>query len=91
MKNHSPKNLLPIAFALILLTSCEKPMVCGFEELPPKVDPCTLTPDPGPCEAMIEKAFYNPQTGQCETFYWGGCGGTVPFETLVECRQQCGS
>jgi hypothetical protein len=48
---------------------------------------CSLIPDPGPCDAAIPKYFYNPVTGLCEQFIWGGCGGVVPFQTLQECIQ----
>ncbi|MFT5821169.1 MAG: hypothetical protein ACI8ZM_002418 [Crocinitomix sp.] len=47
---------------------------------------CLLTPDAGPCEASIERYYYNQETGDCEMFYWGGCQGFVPFETLEECE-----
>ncbi|MEO5730297.1 MAG: BPTI/Kunitz-type proteinase inhibitor domain-containing protein, partial [Byssovorax sp.] len=28
-------------------------------------------------------------TQRCRDFIWGGCGGTVPFETRRECRSVC--
>lgn len=62
-----------------LLTGC----VIKCYELP---SACELTPDPGPCEALIERYFYNQETGECEMFHWGGCEGVVPFETLEECE-----
>lgn len=51
---------------------------------------CALKPEPGVCEALIPKAFFNSTTNRCEPFDWGGCGGVVPFRTVEECRQVCG-
>ena len=53
-----------------------------------QVDPCTLLPDPGPCEAAIPAWYFDNDWGSCTQFTWGGCGGTVPFETLEECLAQ---
>jgi len=53
------------------------------------VPECCLVPDPGDCEAMIPKWYYEPETGKCTEFTWGGCGGTVPFETEQECEEAC--
>ena len=53
-------------------------------------DSCELIPNSGPCEAIIPKYFFNPETQECESFDWGGCSGVVPFESLEEC-QQCES
>ena len=48
-------------------------------------DPCTLLPDPGPCEAAIPAWYFDQDFGACTQFSWGGCAGTVPFETLEDC------
>ncbi len=48
-------------------------------------DPCTLLPDPGPCEAAIPAWYFDADFGACTQFSWGGCEGTVPFETLEDC------
>lgn len=47
---------------------------------------CDLTPDPGPCEALIPKYYYDKESGKCKEFDWGGCGGTVPFDSMEECK-----
>lgn len=47
---------------------------------------CALVPDAGPCEAAFTRYYYDAGTGECKEFIWGGCGGTVPFETLEECE-----
>ena len=49
-------------------------------------DPCLLVPDPGPCEAAIPAWHFNPVTQNCAEFFWGGCEGVVPFETLAACQ-----
>ena len=48
---------------------------------------CYLEPDSGPCEAAIPKYYYDANDGVCKEFVWGGCGGTVPFDTLSECKE----
>ena len=50
-----------------------------------QVDPCTQLPDTGPCEAAIPAWYFDLDWGQCTQFLWGGCEGTVPFETLEDC------
>lgn len=47
---------------------------------------CELKPDAGPCEAIFIKYYFDQETQQCKVFEWGGCDGTVPFETLEECK-----
>ena len=56
------------------------------EGLPPDVDPYTLEPDPGPCEAAIPRYYYDNEAQMCREFFWGGCGGVIPFETMEECQ-----
>ena len=58
----------------------------GMPECSSNINPCTLIPDPGMCEAAIQKYYFNQETQQCEDFNWGGCGGVVPFESLAECE-----
>ena len=52
-------------------------------------DPCGAEPDAGECDAAFLRYYFNQQTGTCEEFMWGGCGGTVPFDTLEECENSC--
>ncbi|KAG5449831.1 Kunitz-type serine protease inhibitor 4 [Clonorchis sinensis] len=52
---------------------------------------CNLPPSVGMCRAMIPRFAFNPQTGQCELFYYGGCGGNGNnFESREECMEMCG-
>jgi len=57
--------------------------------LNPLPDDCYLEPDTGECLAAILRFYYDPETGSCETFTWGGCGGVVPFDTMEECEETC--
>ena len=52
-------------------------------------DPCGAEPNAGECDAAFLRYYFNQQTGACEEFIWGGCGGTVPFDTLEECESSC--
>ncbi|TXC81347.1 BPTI/Kunitz-type proteinase inhibitor domain-containing protein [Luteibaculum oceani] len=72
--------LLFFAFGLI---SCEKEVKdCPAER-------CSLKPDAGPCEAAIKKYYYSRERNKCLEFTWGGCKGTVPFNTLADCQGAC--
>ncbi len=48
--------------------------------------PCDLEPDVGPCDAAFPRYYFDQETQECKEFIWGGCEGTVPFETMEECR-----
>lgn len=64
----------------LFLFSCEKNN-CD------KPSRCELEPDPGNCFAAMPRYFYNSSSGKCEEFIWGGCAGTVPFETMEACYE----
>ncbi len=49
---------------------------------------CSMSPDPGDCLAAFPKYYYDPVDGNCKEFTWGGCGD-YPFETLIECEEEC--
>jgi|TARA_B100000401_G_scaffold159560_1_gene106595 hypothetical protein len=68
---------------LLLLINCDKD--------DPLDESCLLVPDPGLCQAAFPRYYYNSETDKCTQFLWGGCGGVVPFETLEECKNACGS
>ena len=53
---------------------------------------CLLPPDPGPCEGICPRFFYNCDTGRCEPLDYGCCGGNANnFLTSEECRSTCRS
>ncbi len=51
---------------------------------------CAHTGDPGSCKALLERYRYDPGSGTCKEFFWGGCGSPNPFETKEECVKVCG-
>ncbi|XP_070770631.1 tissue factor pathway inhibitor a [Enoplosus armatus] len=51
---------------------------------------CALKDEPGPCKAIKDRFFFNVDTGHCELFEYGGCGGNANnFETLETCEETC--
>jgi hypothetical protein len=50
---------------------------------------CYSQPKTGKCKAMINKYYFDFNSGTCKTFIWGGCGGNVPFQTMKECKKSC--
>uniref|UniRef100_A0A1X7SXG8 BPTI/Kunitz inhibitor domain-containing protein n=1 Tax=Amphimedon queenslandica TaxID=400682 RepID=A0A1X7SXG8_AMPQE len=56
----------------------------------PKVDPCTLNPQPGPCTASITSYYYNYTTETCQEFRYSGCfPNENNFPTQHECEEKC--
>ena len=50
---------------------------------------CYVKPDSGRCKALFYRAYYNPVTKTCAEFVYGGCGGSVPFDTIQACKNVC--
>uniref|UniRef100_A0A3Q0QZT4 BPTI/Kunitz inhibitor domain-containing protein n=1 Tax=Amphilophus citrinellus TaxID=61819 RepID=A0A3Q0QZT4_AMPCI len=51
---------------------------------------CALKDEAGPCRAIKDRYFFNVNSGRCELFEYGGCGGNKNnFETLEECEETC--
>jgi hypothetical protein len=51
---------------------------------------CELPPDVGPCDGAFPRYYYNPGSGECEVFIYGGCEGNANnFETLEACEAGC--
>jgi len=60
-------------------TICTEPAVDGWS-----------SPDPGSCEALIERWYYNSTDQYCHTFTFGGCDGNANnYVTELKCRQAC--
>lgn len=51
---------------------------------------CTTKGVRGPCKALLDRHYYDPGSGTCKEFFWGGCGEPAPFETKEECLKVCG-
>ena len=69
------KNIIIIA---LISFSCSKEELLIVE----KSEKCTLIPDAGNCKAQFKRYYFDPVDKCCKEFIWGGCSGTVPFETL---------
>jgi hypothetical protein len=50
---------------------------------------CVAKPKPGNCRGAIPKIYYDYRENRCKTFYWGGCGGFVPYQTMDACVKEC--
>jgi hypothetical protein len=54
------------------------------------VDPCLLPPDTGPCDGVCPRWYFDPETGACQEFVWGCCGGNANnFPTEESCAATC--
>ncbi|CAI5451245.1 unnamed protein product [Caenorhabditis angaria] len=66
------------------------PSTPAFE---PKFDgriACAMPPDAGTCTSYIPRWFFNSQTGQCEQFAYGSCGGNDNnFVDRSTCERRC--
>jgi len=63
---------------------CRRGERCVIDDL------CLAPAVVGPCDAAIPRWFYNSNTGECEQFTWGGCGGNDNnFETRDDCEAAC--
>ena len=49
--------------------------------------PCDLEPDSGLCNAAFPRYYFDKEAQECREFIWGGCNGTVPFETMEDCKE----
>ncbi|CAG2232294.1 unnamed protein product [Mytilus edulis] len=62
----------------------------GRSEPRPVSDPCYLPKKTGFCRAAFRRYFYNANTGNCESFIYGGCRGNGNnFKTIRECKRTC--
>ncbi|XP_051830497.1 kunitz-type protease inhibitor 3-like isoform X2 [Antechinus flavipes] len=51
---------------------------------------CHLPREEGECLAYMPKWYYNPKSGTCELFIYGGCRGNENrFDTRKHCRKIC--
>jgi hypothetical protein len=56
---------------------------------PETPEECLLEPDIGPCDGVCPRYYFDPNSQQCEVFFWGCCEGVVPFDTLESCAEMC--
>lgn len=51
---------------------------------------CNFAPEAGPCRYYFVRYYYDFQTGFCENFVYGGCGGNENnFLDLGSCLRNC--
>ncbi|KAH6925249.1 hypothetical protein HPB50_002864 [Hyalomma asiaticum] len=51
---------------------------------------CGQKADAGFCNAKLPYWWFNPDTGKCEEFYYGGCGGNENrYLTQQKCERTC--
>jgi hypothetical protein len=51
---------------------------------------CTLPANPGPCDGVCPRWFFDYLDGRCEEFIWGCCGGNANnFLTEATCAATC--
>jgi len=54
------------------------------------LDLCTLPAEMGHCLAYFERWYFDPTTGYCKPFVYGGCQGNGNrFDSEVACRTAC--
>ena len=53
-------------------------------------DICVLSPETGTCRGSFERFFYNKESGDCESFEYGGCDANANnFEDKETCENRC--
>ena len=51
---------------------------------------CSVPAEGGTCRASLRRWFFNENTGECERFVYGGCGGNRNnFASKDECTEAC--
>lgn len=84
------QTLIAILSLSAFLNAAEEILIPSMPWENGSADPrCTMVPEKGPCKAIFWKYTYDPKTNQCKEFMYGGCEGTVPFETKEECVKMC--
>ncbi|XP_026152169.1 tissue factor pathway inhibitor a [Mastacembelus armatus] len=86
--------ILCAVFCVARFGSCSRNKQAPPDGVQPELfifnDFCALKDEPGPCKAIKERFFFNVDTGNCEMFEYGGCGGNANnFETLEACEETC--
>lgn len=73
--------------AVFILTSLLALTGCNTTPLP---DACYQKAESGRCRAAKTRYYFDDRENRCKAFIWGGCEGSVPFDTAQQCFQQCG-
>ncbi|XP_071547545.1 uncharacterized protein [Panulirus ornatus] len=76
---------------ILLVVAVMAVCVCGSGRVSRVPSRCFLPPKKGVCRAFIPAFYYDPLTGACDCFVYGGClGNENRFSTLQECMDGCG-
>ncbi|XP_032879688.1 tissue factor pathway inhibitor [Amblyraja radiata] len=84
--------LLSLLSAALLLLIADSGTIAEdmLPDLPYGNEICVYRADPGRCNGLFKKYFYNISTLKCEEFIYGGCGGNENnFETKKKCLAKC--
>ena len=69
-----------VLFGLLIVGSCSS------EE---NHKDCALIHEVGNCKGSFPRYYFDQTEQKCKVFYWGGCDGLVPFQTLEDCNKKC--
>lgn len=75
--------------AAILAALLSMAVLPACNSSPPLPAACSQLPESGRCRASITRWWFDGKAGTCRAFIWGGCDGSVPFETREACHAQC--
>jgi Kunitz/Bovine pancreatic trypsin inhibitor domain len=75
-----------MALSALVLVGCHNYGDPSSTKLP---DACYQPPESGMCKAAFQRYYYDQESDSCKSFTWGGCKGSVPFETQDACVQTC--
>uniref|UniRef100_A0A8C8E0W4 Amyloid-beta A4 protein n=1 Tax=Oryzias sinensis TaxID=183150 RepID=A0A8C8E0W4_9TELE len=76
--------------AIIAMTTTTTTTTESVEEVVRAV--CWARAESGPCHGMLERWYFEPESGRCAPFLFGGCGGNRNnFETEEYCLAVCSS
>ena len=78
-----------LAFTKDLVT-CVLHIIFLYDPIFLDEDICVLSPETGTCRGSFERFFYNKESGDCESFEYGGCDANANnFEDKETCENRC--
>ncbi|XP_028993129.1 tissue factor pathway inhibitor a [Betta splendens] len=67
------------------LEECERTCIVTDDK-----DPCHLPEAPGPCRGLVTRYFFDTESQQCKSFFYGGCFGNANnFKSMEACQAKC--